>query len=852
MKQARHFKLEQNNQGSVRFLSGLHVQLQEGVKTSVVTITRTGTFTDPRYGSFEISKEMLLSMVKNFDDKVYGQEIFFDVAHKASDGAAAKVLSLRIEGNRLRAQVEWTPFGIKAVKDRGFVYLSAEFHEDFVDNEAGQSHGATLLGAGLTIRPVIKGLDTIQLAEEEGAPRTYLHPTLIKELTESRQEIMNKFLTALRKKLEQKKLSEEQIVAVLKAAGAGARNLAEDDTETHNKLLAEYDTLADSIFAANEQAGKAVTLNLSVPDAPAGLDAAAVKKLLSEERAEQAAASKKLSEDTDSKIKTFSDAINAAEGLSDTTKKELCENVSGLIGANTTGEQVLALATQQIAMGNQLEAAKQLSDMGYQVAGSPRISVDEGNAVKSLQERYDTGLKTSSAYSLGGLKLSDGKKDHPFVAKMLSLFDQQHMGAMVNEHKQLASGQVGMADSSLPMGVQRTVIREALTDLNVLELVQTLTDATATHTTQIPYELRDVAAVGNDGVVYEGGGIHQAGISQKMDTAYINAIKLGLEVSNEVAHFSRTSGIDWDAYGRNVESNARFLRELVAKRIANTIQRTADSYLAGSVANEDVSAQFDGTLSSIKTVQFPIVRPHQVRDLTGLAVGLPSNPMTVTLGGTVLAEYNGTGTQAAGTYYRLTNVNLGYLQFVSETGAAVAPASATACTVSYDYATNLVKFDMDLPTGVTDGEHMNGLLRKIGARKAMMISDRYVTPDFLLQSPILNDQATNADQFALSLKRSGNDVSGGGDLEKIKNIAAYSSNATMDLGDERTLIGVRGTTTYTVAKAFSTGTPFEAVDATGKPTGKKVAYGEEYGAIHTPKPIANRYTSVLAYSFAGR
>jgi hypothetical protein len=115
MRRNRVLKLEAPpHPGTVRFLSGLHVSLQEGQRTSVVTLTRTGSFTDPRYGRFEITREMLLQMVENFRRGTYGQDIFIDVAHQPSNGAAAKVLDLSVEGNRLRARVEWTDYGIEA------------------------------------------------------------------------------------------------------------------------------------------------------------------------------------------------------------------------------------------------------------------------------------------------------------------------------------------------------------------------------------------------------------------------------------------------------------------------------------------------------------------------------------------------------------------------------------------------------------------------------------------------------------------------------------------------------------------------------------------------------------------
>ena len=165
----RTFKLSEPEASTVhRVLSGQVTVPGAGKNTSWVTVTRVGSFTDPRYGRFEITPTMLSSMVKNFDRKVYGQEIFLDVNHVPGNGAAAKVMRLSVEGNRLRALVEWTPFGLEAVKDRGFVYLSAEYADNFQDNEAGIFHGPTLLGAGLTVRPVIKHLDPVTLSCEAG------------------------------------------------------------------------------------------------------------------------------------------------------------------------------------------------------------------------------------------------------------------------------------------------------------------------------------------------------------------------------------------------------------------------------------------------------------------------------------------------------------------------------------------------------------------------------------------------------------------------------------------------------------------------------------------------------------
>ena len=140
----RVIRLSEGDGRLVRFVSG-SIRLGENQPSSWVTVTRTGEFSDPRYGKFSITPAMLAEMVKNFTGKAYGQDIFIDVAHKPENGAAGKVVALAVEGDRLRAKVEWTPMGVEAVRAKGYAYLSAEYHENWRDNEAGNPHGCVLL-----------------------------------------------------------------------------------------------------------------------------------------------------------------------------------------------------------------------------------------------------------------------------------------------------------------------------------------------------------------------------------------------------------------------------------------------------------------------------------------------------------------------------------------------------------------------------------------------------------------------------------------------------------------------------------------------------------------------------------
>jgi len=838
-------RLSESPSSAVRFLSGLSVSLSDGKKQSWITLTRTGTFSDPRYGEFDITTDMLLSMVSNFKLGTYGQDIVVDLNHDIKGGAAADIKDLKVEGSRLRALVEWTSQGIDAVKNKRMKYLSAEFHPDYKDNEQGKKHGPLLMGAALTVRPVIKHLDPVELSEKGSPSPVYIHPELIKTFAEEAKTMKKKYLALLATMMATVTLSEAGQTLLSKAF---AVVLGESPEEESAKLmLAEYESMAKTLAAAEAKAPGA-EIKLSLPSNQ-GFSPEDVNKAVAKALAERDTAAVKLAADLDTKVKLFADIINKVEGFSDEMKKSLCAG-SDMISADMSDDQVKKFAEHQIKHGNDMAVAQQLASMGYAAKGSVQIPASTQGDVIALQEHIDTNI---------GLK---GKRNdlNIFCTHVLAEFDRTHARELAEERKLLAGGTTGMVDSNLPAGYRRTVIREALSDLNILNLVNTIAEfGTGVATTVgIPFEVRDVSNVTNDGITYEGQEINAASIIQDLDMAYVNAMKISLNISNEVMFFTANNGaIDWDAYGRNVQSNARIIRELVVRRICNELQRSADAYGAVARANDTLTTQVDGVRSLFKSTYFPIVRPLQVRDLKGTAIGNPENPITVLLGGVTIQPYDGTGNQAAGTYYRVINHNLGFLQFVTEAKiiTPVVPANATALVVSYSEATNITKFDLDVPGGSNLEDHLNGLLRKVGARKAILSGDRFIDESnmFMLMSPTLNNTVTDARAFVESQSRNGTSLNGRGDLSTIKAIEAFGTNApNIDLGDERIIMGEAGLMGYAIVKPFETGQPFEGVGPNGLPTGKKVAYGEEYNAIKLPTPLRNRLTSVLAYSVAGR
>lgn len=847
MQKARHIRLHEGDEArTVRLLSSLASEPSTDRRRQTVTLTRTGEFSDPRYGSFSITKEMLLSMVRNFTAKVVGTDIFIDVSHQPADGAAASILSLAVDGNRLRAEVEFTDFGIDAIRKRGFRYLSAEYHEDWRDNEKQTRHGPTLLGAGLTNRPVIKRLDPIQLSESDAMHPVLMHPELARQLSEEAQAAMNARQKSLYDRLIKLGMAESVAKNLAEAYGTASKSLGEDDEAGHKALADQFAATAESIKAA----GGNVQLSIA---APTGLTAADVTRMLAEDRSKAAEEARKLSETRAANVKTFNDAIAAAPGLSDATKKLLSEGAT-VVSEALTADQVKALAEQQIALGNKLEASKQLSALGFaQPTGTVRISVDESNGIRKLSEDIRVKMRQTTAAMNGLLHLHEDKDLHPFARKVLAQFDAEHAMQLHGEARCLA-GETTISDTSLPASYQREVIREALSDMNILYLVTANVDATAGATHQIPYSYRDVSAVVNDARIYEGQGIPSVGMVQALSNCYIEPLKLAIDVSLEVENFTRNNGlINYDAYADSVGTAARMSREIISRKITNELQRSLDSYGAVAVPAESWIAQATGAKSLFKTTVFPVVRPYQARDLQGNAIGSVEHPITVVLNTVALSEYDGTGTQAAGNYWRMVNYNIGTFQIVNETGVVQTPTGATATTIAFHRATNVALFDTDFTAPVDLGDHMTLALQAFGARKSRLSQDRFVEPNFALCATTLHDQLSNAKNFEQNRSRADMTLMQTGDMGVIKGLGTWKTNApATDMGEDRVIISERGLLRYTVQKPFSLGAPFERVNASGQPIGKRSAYGAEFSSTHVPSAIRGHGTSLIMYSLTAR
>jgi len=76
-----------------------------------VQLMKTGKWSHPVYGAFDITDSKLQQYKENFDKNVRKVAIFLDVEHMPEKGAVAKFKELVIENGTLWGVPDWTPWG---------------------------------------------------------------------------------------------------------------------------------------------------------------------------------------------------------------------------------------------------------------------------------------------------------------------------------------------------------------------------------------------------------------------------------------------------------------------------------------------------------------------------------------------------------------------------------------------------------------------------------------------------------------------------------------------------------------------------------------------------------------------
>lgn len=132
---------------------------------SEIQIARVGKWKHPVYGELEITEKTLQDFVDNFNKGTRRVELAVDQSHQPEKGAAGWFKKLEKRGKELWAEIEWTPLGVKLLKEKIYRYFSPEFTTTYTDDETGKKVKNVLFGGGLTNRPFIKDMQPVMLAE---------------------------------------------------------------------------------------------------------------------------------------------------------------------------------------------------------------------------------------------------------------------------------------------------------------------------------------------------------------------------------------------------------------------------------------------------------------------------------------------------------------------------------------------------------------------------------------------------------------------------------------------------------------------------------------------------------------
>jgi phage I-like protein len=143
----------------------------EGSAQSWIQIFKVGKFSHPLYGDFEITKDLLSKIVKNFET-FNERDIMVDYNHGSgmtadpeSSKAAGWVRDMQVKKDGLYALIDWTEAAVDYIHNGEFRFISPEWTEQYQDKRNGDLVGPMLLAIALTNRPFLEGMKPVELME---------------------------------------------------------------------------------------------------------------------------------------------------------------------------------------------------------------------------------------------------------------------------------------------------------------------------------------------------------------------------------------------------------------------------------------------------------------------------------------------------------------------------------------------------------------------------------------------------------------------------------------------------------------------------------------------------------------
>lgn len=133
---------------------------------SEIPVLPKGEFMTLPYGNMVLNDSVFEQMIGNFKAGIR-RAVPIDIDHSyESSRAAGWVKELVIKADGLWAVPDWNKLGKELVGDKIYKMISAEWSFDYVDPQKSTHHGAVLVAATLTNRPLMQSMPTITASEK--------------------------------------------------------------------------------------------------------------------------------------------------------------------------------------------------------------------------------------------------------------------------------------------------------------------------------------------------------------------------------------------------------------------------------------------------------------------------------------------------------------------------------------------------------------------------------------------------------------------------------------------------------------------------------------------------------------
>lgn len=131
-----------------------------------IPILPKGEYMTLPYGNMVLDNNVFEQMIGNFNGNVR-RAVPLDVDHAwENTRAAGWIKKLSNEDDGLWGEVDYTPFGAGLVENKEYKMISAEWSFDYVDPQKSTHHGAVLVAATLTNRPLMQSMPTITASDK--------------------------------------------------------------------------------------------------------------------------------------------------------------------------------------------------------------------------------------------------------------------------------------------------------------------------------------------------------------------------------------------------------------------------------------------------------------------------------------------------------------------------------------------------------------------------------------------------------------------------------------------------------------------------------------------------------------